>query len=265
MLLYAGQWIPFSKTTLFERPKAAVDAIIDSGRLWMIAIGFLLGAVIGWWAWRLAGPLAAIVAVAAFCLDPSFLAYAPLLKDDVPIALTLLMFTATIWLLGERVTLWRCIAAGILMGAAMTTKFSGVLAIPIIGIALLFRALLPEPWKAFRFVAISRAQRIAVAAAVTAAACTLCFCFIWAVYGFRFSPTSEPGQEIDFTSVMSVCQAGEIAASHGSTQGVPADVAGQWSSDWHPSLIPRIAGWMNLHHFLPQAWLEGVSSFIRPV
>ena len=42
-----------------------------------------------WWAWRLNGPVAAAISVAVFSFDPNFLGHAPLVKNDVPIALAI--------------------------------------------------------------------------------------------------------------------------------------------------------------------------------
>ena len=122
----------------------------------MTLLGVILGAIIAWWAWRLAGAVAAVVATAAFCLDPNFLAHTPLIKNDVAITLMFVGLMAIVWLLGERVTIWRGIAAGLLLGAAITTKFSGILGIPVLMIALCSRALLPQPWTALKWIAQSR-------------------------------------------------------------------------------------------------------------
>ena len=87
----------FFKDVLYHTPGNDVDAVIAAARMRMIFIGIVLGAAIGWWAWRLAGPRAAIVACAAFCFDPNFLAHSPLVKNDVPAALALFVFTAAVW------------------------------------------------------------------------------------------------------------------------------------------------------------------------
>jgi len=42
-----------------------------------------------------------------FCVDPNFLAHAPLVKADVATALLLLSLMMSIWLLGERATIAR--------------------------------------------------------------------------------------------------------------------------------------------------------------
>ena len=47
----------------------------------------------------------------------------------------LLLVMAAVWLIGERATLLRCAALMLLVGVALTTKFSGLLAIPMIAIA----------------------------------------------------------------------------------------------------------------------------------
>ena len=77
-----------------------MDGLIFAARVKMTLLGVLLGAVIAWWAWRWGDP-AAVVACAAFCFDPNFLAYSPLVKNDMPI-IVLLLFMAAVWLIGQR-------------------------------------------------------------------------------------------------------------------------------------------------------------------
>jgi len=133
---HASGWY-YAIDTLYHTPQNNADDLIRSVRDRMIGVGVLLGILIAWWAWRLAGPLAALVALFAFCLDPNFLAHAPLIKNDVPLALALTALMAAVWLLGERATHLRIIGVILLTALAIVTKFSGFLALPILAAALL--------------------------------------------------------------------------------------------------------------------------------
>ncbi len=91
----------FFRQVFFYTPGNDVMSVLPNARMRMLLLGVLLGAGIAWWAWRLGGPFAGAVAVAAFCLDPNFLAHSPLLKNDVAIALIFLSFMAAIWRSGK--------------------------------------------------------------------------------------------------------------------------------------------------------------------
>src|ERR1700722_1770229 len=52
----------FFVDTLYRAPGVNADRLLNSARARMIWLGVALGAVIAWWAWRLAGSVAAVVA-----------------------------------------------------------------------------------------------------------------------------------------------------------------------------------------------------------
>src|SRR5688500_11867155 len=65
----------WSRDVLYRTPGNDADAIVARSRAMMLALAVALGAVVALWSWRLAGPVAAVVATAAFALDPNFLAH----------------------------------------------------------------------------------------------------------------------------------------------------------------------------------------------
>ena len=103
-----GEGSYFKQVFYFTPGNDAID-LLREARLRMLLLGAALGAGIAWWAWRLAGPAAGVIAAAAFSLDPNFLAHSPLLKGDVPVTLTFLLLMASIWLAGLRATFVRCL------------------------------------------------------------------------------------------------------------------------------------------------------------
>src|SRR5579872_5522953 len=108
--------VHFVRQTMYQTPGTDADGLLRSARIRMLALGVFLGAAIVWWAWRLRGPVAGIVAAAAFALDPNFLAHAPLVKNDVPITLVFFLLMAAIWLAGERATVMRIASIGLIVG-----------------------------------------------------------------------------------------------------------------------------------------------------
>src|SRR5205085_11600494 len=95
------QW-PFVVRTLYQSG-AQADAYVNRSRLMFVFAGVALGALVGWWGWRLGGWLAAVTATLLYCLDPNFLAHAGIIKNDVPLALLMLWMTAALWMLGRRI------------------------------------------------------------------------------------------------------------------------------------------------------------------
>jgi 4-amino-4-deoxy-L-arabinose transferase-like glycosyltransferase len=242
--------------TLYRTQGTRADALIGAARDRMIGLGVLLGILIAWWAWRLAGPWAAVVALGAFSFDPNFLAHAPLIKNDVPLALALTAFMAMLWLLGERATLARTTATALLLGAAIMIKYSGLLGIPILAIALLCRALGPAPWRVLRWTAQTRPARLAAAAAVGAGALLVVYLLIWTCYGFRFGPTTDPTQRFDLQTQVDAACMNQFIQRTGEQE--PAGQAWRdWQAQWRPPLGVRLALWANQHQLAPQAWIEG--------
>jgi hypothetical protein len=256
MLTDLRQAVSFTRITLYQTPGTNAIDVLAAARARMIFLGLLLGAMIGWWSWRLGGPLAAVVATALFCFDPNFLAHAPLIKADVATALLLLSLMMSIWLLGERATIARMLAAALLLGALILTKSSGLLGVPILGIALLCRVLLPAPWPVLRWTARTRLARVAAGAAIGAGALLVVYLMIWGFYSFRFAPTADPDQQFDMQSVVDAGCANEFNQLHAG-QDPSRQQQLDWQAQWRPPVPVRAALWANAHRFAPQAWIEG--------
>ncbi len=219
---------------LYGRPEHDADRLLNNARAFMIMFGVALGAVIAWWAWRLRGPVAGVVALAAFCFDPNMLAHAPLLKNDLPVTLAFTALMGVIWLLGERATVVRWVFVSLLLGAALTTKFSGVFGIPVLAAALFARAMVPMPWTWFGGSAPTRLRRIGVAALLFGGALLGSYIVIWAVYGFRFEISGDPAHSFD-----------------------PAAIAHAVNSVPTPNPLLGPAQWALRHKLLPEGWIAG--------
>lgn len=253
---HAEGWY-FANDTLYHTPRNNADALIGGARDRMIGVGVLLGVLIAWWAWRLAGALAAGVALFAFCLDPNFLAHSPLIKNDVPLALALTALMAAVWLLGERATLWRCVAVAFLTALAVASKFSGFLALPILAAALFCRAMIRRDWWVMSWVARTRRQRLLAAAAISTATIPICFGIVWACYDFAFSPTGNPQGLLNPNDIVLQCAEGESIRDHGNPITVSVAQLQGWVDQWRPGATVRGALWMNKHHLFPQSWIMG--------
>jgi hypothetical protein len=253
-----GGEVIYSDEVLYRTPGADPDGLLRAARTRMIFVGVAVGAVIGWWAWRLRGPLAGVVAVAAFAFDPNFLANTPIVKNDVPITLVFLLLMAAIWLLGERATVLRCVAILLLVGAALTTKFSGILAIPMLAIALFCRCMLSRPWPFLRWTLATRSQRLWASGAFFGCSLIFGYFFIWACYGFRFGPSPDPAVKFDFKEPIVDIAENEMQLRQNSVPTSPSlEQLNQWVQEWKPDLVVRVGKFINAHRLLPQSWLFG--------
>jgi hypothetical protein len=246
----------FFRQVFFYLSGNDVMSVLANARLRMLFLGVVLGAGIAWWAWRLGGPVAGAVAAAGFCLDPNFLAHSPLLKNDVAISLAFLCFMAAIWRVGRRVTPLNCAALALTMGAALAVKFSGILTIPILILALTARALLPEPWPCLNWIAQTRARRLAAAAGIAFASCSIAYFLLWACYLFRYGPSTDPHQTFDFSEMWWIAAKHEAFAAYHAFN-LDTTVLQQWYIHWRPGVVYRVVLWIGNHRLLPQAWVEG--------
>ena len=84
--------------------------LIARGRAMMLLAALASGALLTWWGWKAGGPLAAAAATFVFALDPSMLAHAPLIKNDVALAGAVLWVAYALWRVGQRATWSRALA-----------------------------------------------------------------------------------------------------------------------------------------------------------
>ncbi len=147
---------------VFRTPRTAPDesgrvevyaggAYINRARAVFTCLGVLLGALLAWWGYRLAGAKAALIAVVLFAFDPNFLAHSSIVKNDVPMALLMLWLMYSVWSFGEGARRLSLLNIGIACALAVNIKFSGLLlgALVVVAVCWSFEAMLPGPWPAF--------------------------------------------------------------------------------------------------------------------
>jgi hypothetical protein len=150
--------------------------IATAGRVPILLLGVLLGAIVARWAADYGGALAAAVALLLFAFDPNLVAHASLITTD---GAAVALIAATLFVLdryrrGPRGELF--VAAGILMGLAQLAKVSALMLVPVSGLLLLVEALEREGWdvRAILHAALRLALLLSIAALV-----------LWAGYGFE--------------------------------------------------------------------------------
>jgi hypothetical protein len=107
------------------------DRILFLGRLPMMALALLFGALVAWWVRRYFGVAAALSTTVLYCLDPNFIAHSRYVTTDVPLATLFFLacMAAVRYLEDPR---WRhLVLASVLLGLALATKYSAFVLLPI--------------------------------------------------------------------------------------------------------------------------------------
>jgi hypothetical protein len=237
---------------LYQTPGNDGIAFIQRSRAAMLAIGVALGAVLAIWSWQLAGAVGAVVATFLFSFDPNFIAHAPLVNSDVAITLLLFGLSMALYSVGRKVAWWNAPLIGLLAGAGMATKFSGLLLPVIVIIAMLARAVVPGSWSILRWKVNSIGSKAACGIGLIAMSFLLAWVVVWASYGFRFDPTPTPNVRLSMENQASHAIENEYLLKHG-TNPTPSEMA-----EFTPSLLVRGTIWAEHHRLMPHAWLVGL-------
>jgi hypothetical protein len=237
--------------TLYQTPGNDADAFINRSRGMMLLLAVIAGAVLAAWTHRIGGPVAAVVATALFCVDPTVLAHAPLVKSDIAFALVLFGLAWATWSLGQKVTIGRVLLVGLLCGVELNVKFSGVIVGPILALMLAVRAVMPKPWDGSRF-GRTVVGRLGIAALVGGIAIAMCVGVTWAAYGLRFGPAPSPTVRMNMDAVF-LKDRQCVAAAELHRVPTPAEVANRPAGP-----TERVIAFANEHRLLPQAMLAGL-------
>jgi hypothetical protein len=157
----------------------------------MVALTCLLGWFIHRWSRETLGPTGAALALLMFVLTPDFLAHGALVTSDAPLATFVFMSCYFSWRCLRRVTLIDLLASGLTFGAALATKFSALLLVPVFVGTLAVRAisarpLLVQPVNSARPCELTtRWQRSLMLAGVCVVAGLTAIAVVWSSYGFH--------------------------------------------------------------------------------
>lgn len=167
------------------RSGVAVERFLFLGRLPIVWVGVLLGAVLAFWAsaaTRVEWPglkgrpaLASLAAVMAlYACSPNLLASAALATTDMTATVTYFAAVCAWWFYWRRPGLTRLALAGVLLGLALSAKLTGVLLLPVLLVLGYIQSRGRSAW---------RGPALAWLALLPVAALTL-----WSVYAFEWRP-----------------------------------------------------------------------------
>jgi hypothetical protein len=247
------------------------ERVVRSARAGALLLSILLIAASAGLAWTAAGdrhgPLAAVVTAATLALDPLVLGHGILAKNDVAMALVLVLVAACLRGVvrgGQTGMRW---LAGLLLcsASAPLVKFSGVLVGPVVVIVLVVRALSGREWPIGNLRLTTRTRRTYFAAGTAVAALAVFVALCWACYGFRFA--AHPGPErISVSSLLGLTAGFDYRARF---PDGPTPPPRSFTDNWEPPMAVDAAVFAYRRQLLPEAFLTGfiytyASSLYRP-
>jgi len=242
--------LPWDVQMLYRTPGNDGVEIVRRARIMALLLGVALAALIGLWAGQLAGAAAAVAATFVYCLDPNFLGHAPLVKNDVPMALAYLAAAYALWRAGRKLNWATAIAVMLLVPAAILVKFSGLLLAPVMLLLLLIRAADSAPWPIMGRTVTRRAPKFAAALLLWLGTAIVTYFAIWAIYDFRFD-AGPNGLQLDVSSFLDTLR---YVQAFEQLHHLPS--AAELAA-WRFPASTRAILYAEAHHLFPQAWLVG--------
>jgi uncharacterized membrane protein YhdT len=271
--LYGTAFFGAKSPTKETRPNG--PAFVNRSRQMFALLTALGGAMLAWFAYRLAGASAAIVATTLYCFDPNLLAHGPLVKNDVSLGVCLIGFVAALWAVGEKGTLLRVFLLALAIAASVTVKFSGLLFVFMLILALGVRCVLPVEWSVLNKPLKSIGAKLAAAVSIVVVVGLFTWGFIWACYGFKYSPDGTG--KFDFTPMankykMNVILAEKVDELRNAANGdasklatierdameLVARVKPEELAAKKGTLMMSLLSWVDAHKLLPNAWTAGL-------
>jgi hypothetical protein len=147
------------------------DRVLFRARMPVVLLSLWTGLVVFLWGRDLFGPWAGVLALGLFAFDPNAIAHSRFVTMDAPLACFMLTCLYFLWRYTRRGSRVDLVVAGLALGATLTTKFSGLVLLPVVGLLLLAWALWPGGRAASRQEAGGRAAGVLVVLLVLAAVC----------------------------------------------------------------------------------------------
>ncbi|MGE4658612.1 MAG: glycosyltransferase family 39 protein, partial [Gammaproteobacteria bacterium] len=174
--------------------------LLFMGRIPIVLIGCLLGLLIWLWTRDLVGHSAAHIALFLFAFTPDFLAHSQLITTDLPVATFVFASAYLLWRSCRRWTIINVGLGGLAFGAAIASKFSALIILPILVFYWVVRLFSNRPWPCrmgfgqSERTLVTLHQRLRPLAISGAVHIVIPLLTIWTLYGFHYDqPFSDSG------------------------------------------------------------------------
>jgi hypothetical protein len=235
---------------MYHTPGNNSVVLVAQARQMALILAAVLAGLIGWWAWKLGGAVAAVIATYLYCLDPNFLGQGALAKNDVASALLYAAAAYAMWKAGRELTWRNLLAMALLTAAAVAVKFSGVLLGPVLIIGLGVRAMTGGSWVVLGWKLQRRGQKLLAAGGVWALTVVVTYVGLWACYDFRFN-AGPHGLQLDRVVMTNRLEMVQLR------EKLQREPTAAEEAAWRPPLLTRFVLWGERRHLLPQAWAIG--------
>ncbi len=233
-------WLPFDEWRFchqFLYQDNDADRLLYRARFMISLLGVVLGILVFCWTRELAGFWPAAIVLGLFCVEPNLVAHSGLVTTDLGAVCFIFGSIYFAWRTALKFTAGNAIGLMIFFVLAQLSKYSAVLLVPIVLTLFLVRALTPTPWPWHIHRAgllSSRARKALLALASIACLLLVTYAALWAIYSFRYAPTSAGIEQAQF-------------ATHFEAQ----------------QRLPRLTvfiQWIDEHRWLPNACAQGFLS-----
>jgi hypothetical protein len=193
--------------------------LLEAARFRIMLLGALLGILVFSWVREWLGWLPATAALVLYVIEPNLTGHGTLVTTDLGVTCFLFGAVYFLWRAQRHFSAANAVGIAGFAALAMVSKYSAVLLGPILGLLLAL---------AVRRGTALTARRAGAIVAATFGACVLA---IWAVYGFRYAPSPEPGALIRTSGDETVAREVPVLAA--------------------------VGGWIDARHLLPNAYTQG--------
>lgn len=153
--------------------------IVAAARVAIIILGLVLVSVMFWWARQLGGNIVGWFVLLLVLFEPNLLAHARFVTTDLGLTVFVLLTMWRLWCWLERPSRVNAVLVGLSAGAAMATKYSGLMVWPVIlAVVLIYPHYTHRRWIALMGMGLSA------------------FVVLWATYRFNIGPL--PGVDWSF-------------------------------------------------------------------
>ena len=130
----ADQWV-IGRDFLY-RSAVSPERILLLSRLPNLLLGTLLVGLVGWWAYRLWGPGAGVLGMALAALEPNLVAHSALVTTDIGSSFFMTLTLYFLWEYSRSACVWLLLGVGLSAGLGLATKYSTLLVLGFIPLAL---------------------------------------------------------------------------------------------------------------------------------